>query len=70
MTKWLYPEVARHYKTTWSSVEHGIRMTADMAWDTNRELLERLSRHTLERKPTASKFLAILVSYFFTDPAA
>lgn len=70
VTKWLYPEVAKHYATTWSCVEHGIRLAADMAWETNRELLEKLSRHAFEKKPTASKFLAILAAHFFTDPAA
>lgn len=67
VTKWLYPEVAKHYSTTWHGVERGIRLAIDIAWRTDPQLLEKLAQHPLERKPTASKFLAIMTTYFLTE---
>ena len=62
VTKWLYPEVARHFNTTWRSVERNIRTVLSIVWDLGRVRLEELAHCTLTRKPTASKFLAILSS--------
>lgn len=70
VTKWLYPEVAKHYATTWKCVERNIRTVINIAWDTNPELLEKLACHSLPQKPKASKFLSILASYFSADPVA
>ena len=63
--KWLYPEVAKHYKTTVSSVERNIRTAADRAWKRQRGLLEEIAGHPLPQRPTASEFLAILSAGFF-----
>ena len=62
VTKWLYPEVARHYKTTWHCVERNIRTASSIAWQTNRPLLEALAHRPLLHRPTASAFLAILAA--------
>lgn len=70
VTKWLYPEVAKHYETACTRVEQGIRLSADTAWKTHPELLERLSHGPIREKPTASEFISILAAYFFTDPRA
>lgn len=70
VTKWLYPEVAKHYATTWKCVERNIRTAVDVIWDTNPELLEALARHPLPQKPKASKFLSILALHFSLEPAA
>ena len=70
VTKWLYPEVAKHYATTWTCVERNIRTAVDVVWNCNPELLEALARHPLYRKPGASKFLSILVLYFSLDSVA
>ena len=70
VTKWLYPEVARHYKTTGSCVERNIRTAASVVWQRNRPLLEEAARHALPTRPTASAFLAILTTYFCSDVAA
>lgn len=32
VTKWLYPEVARHYHTNWKAVERNIRRVVAAAW--------------------------------------
>lgn len=63
VTKWLYPDVAEQYATTWKSVERNIRTAAGMAWDTNPALLEELARHPLLRRPKASEFLSILAAH-------
>lgn len=61
-TKWLYPEVAVYYDTSWYVVERNIRTVAGIAWRTNRPLLEQMARNDLPRRPSASQFLAILVA--------
>lgn len=70
VTKWLYPEVAKHYATTRKCVERNIRTAVDIVWASNPELLETLARHPLSQKPGASKFLSILALYFSPDSAA
>jgi len=64
VTKWLYPDVARHYQTTWQCVERNIRTVSGIAWLKNRALLETLAHHPLPHKPSVSVFLSILTSYF------
>ena len=63
VTKWLYPDVARHYNTTWQAVERNIRTAAGIAWKQNPALLEKMAHGTLTRRPTASRFIAILTAY-------
>ena len=70
ITKWLYPEVARHYNTSWNCVERNIRTVTGVVWKNNRSLLESLAQHPLPKKPTASQFLAILTAQFLQEPAA
>ena len=67
VTKLLYPEVAKHYATTWKCVERNIRTAVSTVWSTNPKLLESLARHPLSRKPKASEFLSILTLYFLLD---
>ena len=43
VTKWLYPEVARHYATTPGRVERNIRTAAAAAWERNPQLLSELA---------------------------
>lgn len=62
VTKWLYPEVAKHYATSWRCVERNIRTSSKIAWSHNRPLLEKLAHRPLPTRPTASAFLSILVS--------
>ena len=64
VTKRLYPEVAKHYATTWRCVERNIRTAVHVAWNTNPKLLEKLALHPLSRKPKASEFLSILALHF------
>lgn len=70
VTKWLYPEVARYYGTTWVCVERNTRSAAEVAWRNNRQLLETLAHRSLPRRPTASEFLADLTAYLQHDSVA
>lgn len=62
ITKWIYPDVAKHYHTTWRSVERNIRTVSKLAWETNRPELERMAQHALPNRPSAGVFLAILAA--------
>ena len=70
VTKWLYPEVAKHYSTSWHCVERSIRTVSKRAWTRNRLLLESLACCPLPHPPSASDFLAILSSYLISPRAA
>ena len=60
VTKWLYPEIAKQYKTNWKAVERNIRMVNAIIWRENRPLLEEMAHRTLEHKPHTAQMLAIL----------
>ena len=49
VTKWLYPQVAREFGTTWYAVERNIRTAVTIAWTANPALLETLAQ-TREKK--------------------
>ena len=65
VTKWLYPEVAKHYATTWKNVERNIRTAVAIIWDADPKRLDALAGHPLPQKPRASEFLSMLTLYFF-----
>ena len=62
VTKWIYPDVAKHYRTTWRGVERNIRTVSKLAWEKNRAELERMAQHALPTCPSAGVFLAILTA--------
>lgn len=70
VTKWLYPEVAKHYQTNWKAVERNIRTAGSVIWRENRPLLEELARGPLPKKPRPAQLLAILASALDTGPLA
>ena len=70
VTKWLYPEVAKQYKTNWKAVERNIRTVSCIIWREGRPLLEELSHRRLEQKPRNAQMLAILASSLNTGPLA
>ena len=70
VTKWLYPEVARHYGTTTAAVERSLRLAARLAWEREPALLEDLAGRPLPKRPTARRFLAILANHLRRDRAA
>ena len=70
VTKWLYPEVAKQYRTNWKAVERNIRTVSCIIWREGRPLLEELAHSHLEQKPRNAQMLAILVSSLDTGPLA
>lgn len=64
ITKFLYPSIAKKYKTTSSSVERTIRHAIEVAWRRgNMEVLEEVFGNTVcagKGKPTNSEFMALL----------
>jgi two-component system response regulator (stage 0 sporulation protein A) len=64
VTKFLYPAIAKKYKTTSSSVERTIRHAIEVAWRRGDiEVLEEVFGNTVcagKGKPTNSEFLALL----------
>ena len=70
VTKWLYPDVAKQYKTNWKAVERNIRTVNDIIWRERRPLLEELAHGHLEHKPRNTRLLAILAASLDTSPLA
>ena len=70
VTKWLYPEVARHYHTNWHAVERNIRTIVHLAWMRKPKHLEALAGRPLLDKPTSSQFLTILSNSLIQNHAA
>lgn len=62
VTKNLYPEVAKRYRTTWQAVERNIRTVSRVVWERNPALLGRMADCTLVEKPRCSQFLAIVAA--------
>ena len=65
ITRCLYPEIARKYKTTTSSVERAIRHSIEIAWSRNNdnEIVKEIFGYTLNDKmgkPTNSEFIAMV----------
>lgn len=61
VTKWVYPDVAKRYKTNWKAVERNIRTVNGIVWEQNRLYLEELTGRGLPHKPSNAQLLAILV---------
>lgn len=61
VTKYVYPQVARQYHTSWQAVERDIRKAVELAWETDRPFLEHLARRPLRQRPSNAQFLAILL---------
>lgn len=64
ITKYLYPTIAKKYKTTPSRVERAIRHAIEVAWSRGRmETIEELFGYTVNSrkgKPTNSEFVALI----------
>lgn len=64
ITKLLYPEIAKKYKTTPSRVERAIRHSIEVAWNRGKsETMNELFGYTIasgKGKPTNSEFIAMI----------
>ena len=64
MTKWAYPSAAKHFGVKAASVEHAIRTVVESCWDRyDHNTLDHVAGVHLERIPTNSEFIDILVDY-------
>lgn len=70
VTKWLYPEVAKHYHSNWRAVERNIRRLIQTVWTQHREQLDFLAGQNLQAKPTPAQFLSLLVYCLQTELTA
>ena len=64
VTKMVYPDVAKLYRTSCSAVERNIRTVCGIAWKNNRRLLEQLAHKPFPQKPCNTQFLATLLYSF------
>jgi len=64
VSKLLYPQIAKNYHTTSSSVERDIRTVIRVCWERgNRRLLQEIALRPLDSQPTSSEFLDILTAH-------
>lgn len=67
ITKILYPEIAKKYKTTGSRVERAIRHAIEVAWTRgNIDTIDEIFGYTIsasKAKPTNSEFIAMIADY-------
>ena len=64
ITKCTYPETARYFKVSPSSVEHAIRTLIASVWNRrDHSDLNRVAGIELEKTPTNSEFVDMLVAY-------
>lgn len=68
ITKYLYPTIAKKYRTTTSSVERAIRHAIEVAWNRGKlDAMEELFGYSVNSgkgKPTNSEFIALLADKF------
>ena len=70
VTKWLYPEVAKHYGTNWKAVERNIRRVARTVWEQRPEVLSLLAGKPLLCRPPAAHFIGLLAEQVSRGDAA
>jgi two-component system response regulator (stage 0 sporulation protein A) len=67
ITKSLYPEIAKKYKTTSSRVERAIRHAIEVAWSRgNIDIIDEIFGYTIsatKAKPTNSEFIAMIADH-------
>ena len=71
ITKQLYPDLAKKYKTTPSRVERAIRHAIEVAWNRGQiETVESIFGYTVNSnkgKPTNSEFIAMIADKLRLD---
>lgn len=71
VTKVLYPEIAKKYKTTGSRVERAIRHAIEVAWNRgNVDTIDDIFGYTIsasKAKPTNSEFIAMISDYISVE---
>ena len=64
ITKGLYPDIAKQYKTTASKVERAIRHAIESVWKRTGRRLFEVAGYLPTEKPTNGQFIAALSEYF------
>ena len=69
VTKWLYPEVAARYHTSWQAVERDIRTVISICWaqDSGARLNQITGCHVTE-KPSPTRLIQLLARYLLAMP--
>ena len=60
VTRWLYPDVAKHYKTNWKAVERNIRIVIQQVWENNSDVLSKTVGYPIAKRPQPAKFIGLL----------
>lgn len=62
VTKMLYPEIARKYKTSWNCVERNIRTVVEVFWKNGgKKFFYEVTGEYIEKRPRNAKFLEMLM---------
>ena len=69
-SKWLYPEVARHYGVSRIDVETNIQRVADSAWKGSAPLLRKMAEDMMMGQPDSEQFILLLAGHFLYFPHA
>ena len=69
VTKLIYPDVARMYKTGAKCVERSIRTACNICWERNPHLICTMAGYQLTKKPSNSVLLAIVSTWISSDKA-
>lgn len=64
ITKSIYPMTAKHFSVSSASVEHAIRTVINSCWKfSDHKMLDHIAGIHLDRIPTNSEFIDIVLSY-------
>ncbi len=64
VSKLLYPQIAKYFHTSSSSVERDIRTVVKVCWERgNITLLQEIALRPIHTRPTSGEFLDILTAY-------
>ena len=66
ITKDIYPDLAKKYRTTTLNIEHNIRTVINVCWENNKQGVADLASYPLLFKPTNSEFID-MVAYYLTS---
>lgn len=70
ITKDIYPNLAKKYKTTTMNIEHNIRTVINLCWETNRNGMVEIAGYPLNYKPTNSEFIDMAAYYLSSEEEA
>ena len=68
ITKLVYSEVGKRYRSDWTAVERNIRTVAKLAYRRKPEILEKLMGFTLAEQPKSAEFIAALTARVILGP--